>query len=101
MLHNPPHPGEHVLEDCIKPLGLSITQAASALGVARKTLSLLVNGKAGVSADMAVRLSRVFGSSPEFWQRLQANYDLWHSLQRMKRWKPTRSFRDAGDHATR
>lgn len=92
MMHNPPHPGEFVLEDCIKPLGLSVTAAASALGVTRKTLSQLVNGKAGISADMAVRLSRVFGSSADFWMRLQGNYDLWHAEQRAKGWKPKKSY---------
>lgn len=91
-MYNPPHPGEHVLEDCIRPLGLSITQAAVALGVTRKTLSALVNGKAGISADMAVRLSKVFGSTADFWMRLQGAYDLWHATQRMKRWKPKRTY---------
>jgi addiction module HigA family antidote len=61
---------------CIKPLGLSVTKAAEGLGVTRKTLSLLLNGHAGVSAEMAVRLSQAFGRSPESWLQLQASYDL-------------------------
>ncbi len=73
---NPPHPGEYVLEECIKPLGLSIGEAARGLGVNRSTLSRLIHGKSGVSADMAVRLSMAFGSTPEMWLRLQNAFDL-------------------------
>ena len=73
---NPPHPGRIVREDCVEPLGLTITAAAKALGVTRQALNNLVNGKAGISPEMAVRLSKVFGSSPEMWLRLQVNYDL-------------------------
>jgi addiction module HigA family antidote len=73
---NPPHPGEHVLEDCLKPLGLSITKAADVLGVSRLTLSNLVNGKNGVSPEMAIRLSKAFGGSPEVWLGMQMQYDL-------------------------
>jgi addiction module HigA family antidote len=75
-MKNPPHPGRIVRQDCIEPLGLTITEAAHALGVTRQTLNNLVNGKAGISPEMAVRLSKAFGSSPEMWLRLQANYDL-------------------------
>src|SRR5580658_4410882 len=96
MIHNPPHPGEHIAEDYIIPLGLSVTKAAAALGVTRKALSELVNGRSGISADMAIRLSKVFGTPAEFWIRLQSNYDLWHAQQRMKRWKPTETFRPSG-----
>ncbi|MDX2073721.1 MAG: HigA family addiction module antitoxin [Alphaproteobacteria bacterium] len=92
MMYNPPHPGEMVLEECIKPLGLTITAAASSLGVSRKTLSELVNGKFGVSADMALRLSKVFGGSAEIWLRLQSKHDLWEATQRMKKWKPKTSY---------
>ncbi|HEY1243021.1 MAG TPA: HigA family addiction module antitoxin [Bryobacteraceae bacterium] len=73
---NPPHPGETVRYDCIEPLGLTITAAAEALGVTRQALNNLVNGKAGISPEMAVRLSKAFGSSPAFWLRLQMAYDL-------------------------
>jgi len=75
-MKNPPHPGEHVLEDCLKPLSLSITKAADVLGVSRLTLSNLVNGKNGVSPGMAIRLSKAFGGSPEVWLGMQMQYDL-------------------------
>ncbi len=75
-MKNPPHPGEVVLRQCIEPLGLTITQAAAALGVTRTTLSELVNGKRGISPVMAVRLSKVFGGSAESWLTQQAHHDL-------------------------
>ena len=75
-MKNPPHPGGFVLRQCIEPLGLSITEAAAALGVTRTTLSELVNGKRGISPEMAVRLSQVFGGSAESWVIQQAQYDL-------------------------
>lgn len=75
-MKNPPHPGGVVLRQCIEPLHLSITQAAAALGVTRTTLSELVNGKRGISPEMAVRLSKVFGGSAESWLMQQAHYDL-------------------------
>jgi len=75
-MKNPPHPGGFVLRQGIEPLGLSITQAAAALGVTRTTLSELVNEKRGISPEMAVRLSKVFGGSAESWLVQQAQYDL-------------------------
>lgn len=75
-MKNPPHPGGLVLRQCIEPLGLTITDAAGALGVTRTTLSELVNGKRGISPEMAVRLSQVFGGSAESWLTQQAQYDL-------------------------
>jgi len=75
-MKNPPHPGGAVLHDCIEPLGLTITDAAEKLGVSRFTLSELVNGKRGISPEMAVRLSKVFGGSAESWLVQQAQYDL-------------------------
>lgn len=75
-MKNPPHPGGFVLRQCIEPLGLSITAAATALGVTRTTLSELVNGKRGVSPEMAVRLAMVFGGSAESWLVQQAQYGL-------------------------
>jgi addiction module HigA family antidote len=75
-MKSPVHPGAIVRHDCIEPLGLTITDAARVLGVTRQALNNLVNGKAGVSAEMAVRLSKAFGSTPEFWLRLQMAYDL-------------------------
>ncbi|MBZ0229378.1 MAG: HigA family addiction module antidote protein [Bauldia sp.] len=75
-MKNPPHPGLHVRHDCLEPLGLSVTAAAKALGVSRQALNNLVNGKSGVSPEMAVRLSKAFGGSPAVWLRMQMNYDL-------------------------
>lgn len=75
-MKNPPHPGGTILRQCIEPLGLSITDAADALGVTRTTLSELVNGKRGISPEMAIRLSQVFGGSPQSWLTQQAHYDL-------------------------
>jgi antitoxin HigA-1 len=77
-MKNPPHPGGMVLRECIEPLGLTITAAAAALGVTRTTLSELVHGKRGISAEMAVRLSKVFGGSAVSWLTQQAQYDLAH-----------------------
>ena len=83
-MKNPLHPGSFVLRQCIEPLGLSITEAA-ALGVTHTTLSELVNGKRGISPEMAVRLSKVFGGSAESWLVQQAQYDLAHvRTDRMK-----------------
>ena len=76
MMKNPPHPGGLVLRQCIEPLDLTITDAAEALGVTRNTLSELVNEKRGVSPEMAVRLSKVFGGTEEGWLVQQAQYDL-------------------------
>ena len=75
-MKNPPHPGRVVRQDCVEPLDLTITGAAKVLGVTRQALNNIVNGKAGISPEMAVRLSKAFGGSPEMWLRLQANYDL-------------------------
>jgi addiction module HigA family antidote len=75
-MKNPPHPGEIIRDLCLKPLGLTITKAAQGLGVTRKTLSLLLNGHAGISPEMAVRLSQAFGRTPESWLYLQVQYDI-------------------------
>lgn len=81
-LHDPPHPGETVRDICLEPLGLTVTAAAKGLGVSRKALSDLVNGHAGISPDMAIRLSKAFGGSAESWLRKQMAYDLWRARQR-------------------
>lgn len=73
---DPPHPGEIVWCECLKPLSLTVTRAAKGLGVSRQTLSELVNEKAGISVEMAIRLSEGFGSTPETWLGLQTAYDL-------------------------
>ena len=80
-MHNPPHPGEMIRDICIEPLDLTVTDASKALGVTRKTLSSLLNGRSGVSPEMALRLSTVFGRTPEGWMRLQLQYDLWRTKQ--------------------
>jgi addiction module HigA family antidote len=89
-MHNPPHPGEIIKALCLKPLGVTITQAAEALGVSRKTLSTILNGRAGISPEMAVRLSIAFGTSSESWLNQQTQYDLWHAEQRRKRLRVAR-----------
>jgi addiction module HigA family antidote len=81
LMHNPPHPGEIIKELCIEPLGLSVTEAAKALGVSRKTLSSIINGKSGISPEMAVRLSIAFNTSSESWLNQQSQYDLWQAEQ--------------------
>jgi addiction module HigA family antidote len=78
-MHNPPHPGGTVRRQCLDPLDLSVTEAAKGLGVTRQALSDLLNGKAGISIDMAIRLSKAFGSSPETWLGMQMAYDLWQA----------------------
>ena len=80
-MYDPPHPGEIIREFCVEPLNINVTEAARALGVARKTLSALLNGRSGISPEMALRLSKVFGRSPEGWLKLQLQYDLWKTKQ--------------------
>ena len=84
QMHNPPHPGEVLKELCIKPLGLTITDTAKALDVSRKTLSSIINGKSGISPEMAVRLSIAFNTSSESWLNQQLQYDLWKAEQHRK-----------------
>lgn len=81
-MHNPAHPGELIKEECLVPLGLNVTEGAKVLGVTRQALSNLVNGRAGVSSEMAIRLEKAFGSTAEAWLRMQMNYDLWHARKR-------------------
>ena len=82
LMHNPPHPGEIVKELCLEPLGLSVTEAAEGLGVSRKTLSSILNGRAGISPEMAIRLSIAFDTSAESWLNQQVQYDLWQAEQK-------------------
>lgn len=81
-MHNPCHPGEIVRYECLEPLGLSVTRAAEGLGITRQALSDLINEKSGVSVDMAIRLSKAFGSTPETWLGMQMAYDLWQARER-------------------
>lgn len=94
-MKNPPHPGELVREECLAPLGLTVTAGAQALGVSRKVLSDIVNGRAGVSALMAIRLARVFGGTPEAWLNMQSAYDLAQARKRARSLKLARLARRA------
>ncbi len=89
LMHNPPHPGEVLKELCIEPLGLTVTDAAKGLGVSRKTLSMILNGKAGISPEMAVLLSIAFETSSESWLNQQSQYDLWQAEQHRNELKVT------------
>ncbi len=89
----PPHPGEVIRELCLDPLGLTVTAAAKGLGVSRKALSELLNGRSGISPEMAIRLSKAFGGSAESWLRQQMQYDLAQVQQKadsidVKRFEP-------------
>jgi antitoxin HigA-1 len=91
-MHNPPHPGEVIRELCLEPLGLSVTAVARALGVTRKALSELINGRTGVSPAMALRLAKALDTTAESWLSLQQQYDLWNarrtvSVSKVKRLK--------------
>lgn len=86
-MHNPPHPGEVLRELCLEPLELTITDAAAALGVSRKTLSAILNGRAGISPEMALRLSIAFDTTPESWLNQQSQYDLWLARQESPKMK--------------
>jgi addiction module HigA family antidote len=75
-MKNPPHPGRSIRNACLEPLGLSVTEGAEILGVTRQALNNVINGKSGISPEMAIRLSKAFGSTPETWLRMQLAYDL-------------------------
>lgn len=80
-MKNPPHPGESVRYDCLEPLGLSVTEGAKVLGVTRQALNNLVNGKSGISPEMAIRLDKAFGGGAEIWLGLQMDYDLAQAMK--------------------
>jgi len=84
-MHDPPHPGEVLKTLCLEPLHLTVTQVARSLGVSRKTLSAILNGHAGISPEMAVRLSIAFDTSAESWLNQQIQYDLWHAEKNRRR----------------
>ncbi len=94
-MKNPPHPGLSIRHDCLEPLGLSVTDAAARLGVSRKHLSEILNGHAGVSAEMAIRLDKAFGGGAETWFRLQAAWDFARALKGAGRIKVERVSRAA------
>jgi addiction module HigA family antidote len=94
-MKNPPHPGLSVRHDCLEPLGLSVTEAAKKLGVSRKQLSDVVNGRSGISPEMAIRLDKAFGGGAETWFRLQAAFDLAQAMRHADRIKVDRLTRAA------
>lgn len=94
-MYDPPHPGRSIQMTCLEPLGLSVTDAAKGLGVARHTLSRVLNGHAGISAEMAIRLEKAGWSNAEFWLRLQAAYDLAQARRRQDQIKVEASLLEA------
>ncbi len=94
-MKNPPHPGRSIQENCLGPLGLSISDAARGLGVARHTLSRIVNGHAAISPEMAIRLEKAGWSNAEFWLRRQTAYDLAQARQRQDQIKVEASLLEA------
>lgn len=82
VTRKPTHPGNVLLEDVMKPLGITITEAAKGLGVSRKTLSEIVNGRAALSPEMAVRIGKATNTSPQSWLAMQTKLDLWHAMQK-------------------
>lgn len=84
-MHNPPHPGEVLSELYLEPLQLSVTDAADALGVRRTTLSRLLNGRHGVSTEMALRLAEALDTSPQYWLNMQQAFDLWEAKKEKKK----------------
>lgn len=80
-MKNPPHPGLSVRYDCLEPLGLNVTEAANKLGVSRRQLSDLVNGRSGISPEMAIRLDKAFGGGASTWCRMQAAYNLAQAMK--------------------
>jgi len=82
---SPVHPGRILKQDCLEPLGLTVTEAAKGLGVSRNALSAIVNQKAGISPEMAVKLSEAFNTTPELWMNMQKTYDLWHAKKTVSR----------------
>lgn len=79
LMYDPPHPGETILEDCIKPTGQTITSAAKHMGVSRKHLSAVINGRAPITPDLAIRLAQAYGATAGIWIRMQASYDAWQA----------------------
>ncbi len=88
-MHNPPHPGEILKELYLDPLNLSISEVAKGIGVSRKSLSEVINGKFGISPGMAIRLAAAFSTTPESWLNLQQQFDLWKEEKKHKKLKVT------------
>jgi addiction module HigA family antidote len=87
MKRKPTHPGKVIQEDYLKPLSITITEMASALGISRKTLSKIINERGAITPDMSLRLARAFDTTPDLWMNLQKNYDLWQAEHISKDWQ--------------
>ena len=87
MIRKPTHPGEFIREEYMKAMKLTVTSLATSLGISRKTLSTIINERAGVTPDMALRLSRAFSTTPELWLNMQWGYDLWIAENEHTDWK--------------
>jgi addiction module HigA family antidote len=98
-MKNPVHPGRIVRHDCLEPLGLSVTKGAKVLGVTRQTLNNVINGKSGISPEMAIRLSKAFGSTAETWLRMQVAYDLARARKEESKIKVRRQYGMQEAHA--
>ena len=94
-MKNPPHLGSSIKDACLESVGLNVTEAAKVLGIARHTLSRLLNGHSGISPDMAIRLEKVFGSTADTWLGMQMQYELWEARQRSDKIQVNRSFATA------
>jgi antitoxin HigA-1 len=91
-MKNPPHPGRSIRNACLEPLGLSVSEGAKILGVTRQALNNVVNGKSGISPEMAIRLTKAFGSTPDTWLRMQVAYDLAAVLKNESKIKVRRQY---------
>jgi antitoxin HigA-1 len=100
-MKNPPHPGRSILNACLEPLGLTVTEGADVLGVTRQTLNNVIHGKSGISPQMAIRLSKAFGSTPETWLRMQLAYDLAQARKDESKIKVRRQYVPQELHAER
>jgi addiction module HigA family antidote len=92
IIRRPTHPGNIIKEDYLLPLSITIKDMAETLGVSRKTLSKIINERGAITPDMALRLSRAFDTTPDFWMNLQKNFDLWHAEKNSQEWKKVRPF---------
>jgi addiction module HigA family antidote len=99
MTRQPTHPGKIIKEDYLIPLSITITKLASILDVSRKTLSKIINERGAITPDMALRLSRAFDTSPDFWMNLQKNYDLWQAEHVSNAWQSVKPFSSQHLHA--
>jgi len=100
MIRRPTHPGNIIKEDYLLPLSITIKDMADTLGVSRKTLSKIINERGAITPDMALRLSRAFDTTPDFWLNLQQNYDLWHAETASREWRKVKPFPQSMLHST-